>query len=57
MSQAKNGAGLIDYSEHKDIKGHKVITRIYRELLQDFVPEFKLKRQKAKQPAEESKES
>ena len=50
MSTGKNGAGLIDYSEDaKFAKGHKVITRIVRSKLEDFVPEFKLRRNKKKE--------
>ena len=52
MSTGKNGAGIIAYEENK-IKGHKMITRVYREQLIDFVPQFKLKRVKSKGQAEE----
>jgi hypothetical protein len=38
MSIPKKSDGVIYYSEHKDIKGHKVITRIERDSLADFVP-------------------
>ena len=58
MSTGKNGVGLIEYTENaKFAKGHKVITAIYRKKLDDFVPEFKLKRNKKKESGanEESK--
>lgn len=60
MSTGKNGAGLIEYTEDaKFAKGHKVITQIYRKKLDDFVPEFKLKRIKKKDGGaqEEQKQS
>lgn len=38
MSMPRNSEGVIYYQEHKDIKGHKVITKIAREKLADFVP-------------------
>lgn len=51
------GQGFIDYIENKQ-KGHKLITKIYKDNKEDFVPMFKLKRQKNKGGAnEESKQS
>ena len=55
MSTGKQGEGFIDYTENKQ-KGHKVITKVYRDSLTDWVPEFKLKRVKNK-GNEESKQS
>ena len=48
MSDLKNGKGLISYSEDKK-KGHKLISKIYKEWKTDFVPCFKLKRIKRKE--------
>lgn len=56
MSTGKNGAGIIAYEENK-IKGHKMIFRVFREQLTDFVPEYKLKRIRSKAGNEESKSS
>jgi len=47
MSTAKNGAGIIEYNEDR-VKGHKLIMSIVRSELQNFVPQFKLKRIKRK---------
>lgn len=44
----------MEYNENK-LKGHKMIFKIYREQLTDFVPKFKLRRTKTKAPVEESK--
>jgi len=44
MSTDKGGDGLILYKEK--MKGHKVIQQIYRDKLEGFVPQFKLKKLK-----------
>ena len=38
MSLPKNSNGVIYYKEHPDIKGHKVIIKVERASLTDFVP-------------------
>lgn len=52
MSTYKTGEGLIDFLENS-VKGHKIITKVYRESLKDFVPQYGLRRIKRK--AEETK--
>lgn len=54
VSTNKGGMNFLDYVESKQ-KGHKIVTKIYREKLTDFEPKFRLKRTKTKQPVEESK--
>ncbi len=48
MSDLKNCKGLISYTEDKK-KGHKLISKIYKEWQADFSPCFRLKRIKRKE--------
>jgi len=47
MSTGKRGLGFIDYTKDKS-KGHKVITKVHRNMLDDYVPQVRLRRKKIK---------
>ena len=56
VSTSKGGMSFLDYVEDKK-KGHKLISKIHRDKMADFVPAFKLKRTKPSKAApEESKQ-